>query len=97
MRFLTAGLTALSIALFSAAAFAADTEIDGDVEIDVQTGHVLTVAAGRNAKAETNVASVGKYVEIDGDFDADVKTGHLLTVGAGQGAEAYTNIGSIGK
>ena len=86
----------LSLAL-SASFASAETKIGGDVEIDIETGHVLTVAAGLGAKASTNVASVGPDVKIGGDLELDIKTGHILTVAAGLGAQAETNIGSIGK
>lgn len=86
----------LSLALCASFA-SAETKIGGDVEIDVETGHVLTVAAGLGAKANTNVASVGRNTKIGGDLELDVETGHILTVAAGLSSKANTNIGSIGK
>ena len=87
----------LSMALCAASiSSATDTKVGGSVDIDVKTGHVLTIAAGQNAKASTNVASLAKGAEVKGDFYVDVETGHILTLAAGLGAEADTNIGSIG-
>ena len=37
-----------------------DTKIGGDLELDIETGHILTVAAGLGAEAETNIGSIGK-------------------------------------
>lgn len=87
----------LSFVLGAASLSSAETKIGGDVEIDVKTGHVLTVAAGLASKASTNVASVGPDTKIGGDLKLSVKTGHILTVAAGLAARAETNIGSIGK
>ena len=97
MRFITSMLLTLAFALSSSAAFAYDTKVGGDVKIDAKTGHVLTVAAGKDAEANTNVASIAKGTKIGGDFKAKVRTGHILTVAAGKDTEANTNIGSVGQ
>ena len=96
MRLFTSIFMILSLAL-SASFASAETKIGGDVEIDVETGHVLTVAAGLASKANTNVGSVGRNTKVGGDLELDVETGHILTVAAGLAAKANTNIGSIGK
>ena len=39
---------------------AVDELLMPDLELDIETGHILTVAAGLGAEAETNIGSIGK-------------------------------------
>ena len=94
MRFL-AFLAASALTLAASASFA-DTKIGGDLEIDVKTGHVVTVANGILSKAETNIGSIMDGTQIKGDAEIDVKTGHVVTVANGILSKAKTNIGTVG-
>lgn len=93
-KLIAASLAALALGLApSAMAF---TLVAGDVETDVETGTVVTVAAGFLAEAETSIGSINDGSIVLGKVETDVETGDVVTVAAGFLADACTSIGSIG-
>ena len=95
-RFTRILVAALAINFAMATVGLADTEIGGDVEIDAETGVVVTVALANAAKAVTNIASVLDDTKIGDDFEVELKTEEVVTLAIGSGARACTNIGSVG-
>ena len=93
-RILTSSFAAL--ALLAAPAAFAGTEIDGDVEIDVETGDVISLALGGDAMASTSIGTVHDGSEVDGDVEIDVETGDVVTLSLGRRSLACTAIGSVG-
>ena len=93
-RILTSSFAAL--ALLAAPAAFAGTEIDGDVEIDVETGDVRSVALGADGMAFTSIGTVHDDTEVDGDVEIDVETENVTTFAASRRGRACTAIGSVG-
>ncbi len=95
MRRFTA-LFAFALTLGLAQASLAETKVGGDLDIDVKTGHVVTVSNGILSKASTNIGSIMDGTKVGGDAEIDVKTGHVVTVSKGILSKAETNIGTVG-
>ena len=93
IRYLVA---ASSLLLGLATQSSADTFVGGDVEIDAETGAVVTVSIGSDAKAVTNIGSVLDDTVIGGDVEISVKTKDVITVALGKDARACANIASVG-
>ncbi len=84
-------------ALLAAAAPAlAGTRVGGDLEIDVRTGHVVTVSSGILSKARTDIGNVMEGTRVSGNLKRTVRVGHVVTVSKGIGSKTCTRIGNVG-
>ena len=72
----------------------ADTEIDGDLEIEVEVGDVTTEAAFLG-DAETDLGTINDNSEIDGDAEIYLEAGDVSTQAAFLG-DACTSVASVG-
>lgn len=102
MRSLARTMAAAALAATLAAGSAgASTEISGDADIDVRTGHVTTVGIGAggtllgDGRAVTSIGTVHDGVET-GDVEIRQRTGHVTTIGIGRFVRGCTAVGSMG-
>ena len=85
-------LAALSV-ITAESAFA-DSKIEGDVDISVETGDVISAAIGNESSSEVSIGSV-RNSEVGGDVTIDVKTGDVISAAIGNETTSRVSIGSV--
>ena len=75
----------------------ADTAVTGEVEIDVETGEIVSIADGANTLAATNIGSILEGTHVRDDVVINVKTGDVTTGADRPGQRKCTNIGTLAR
>jgi len=73
------------------------TLVNGEVEVDIETGNIVQKVGGEKSHVKLNVGSVNGGAQVTGGFHARVRTADITQKITSAESTATANIGSISK
>lgn len=84
----------VALSVITAESVFAESKIEGDVDISVESGDIESNAIGNESSSEISIGSV-RNSEVGGDVTIDVKTGDVTSNAIGNKTTSRVSVGSI--